>query len=144
MSDVVAKNREVRFFGILRESPAFHFYLLQAVAFLYLAFRFASRNYTVYGILPDEAFDYPRAYLNELWPLPPLHFPADERGRPLWESVSFGNSSRFGGFVYVFLRGFADDGPPGTGLYVARPDWLDVVGWETALMHQIEPSEGRR
>ncbi len=65
-------NREVRFFGVLRESPALHFYLLQAVGFLYLAWRFASRNYTVYGILPDAAFDFPRAYPGELWPVPPL------------------------------------------------------------------------
>lgn len=67
-------NPEVRFFGILRESPALHFYLLQAVGFLYLAWRFASRDYTVYGSLPDAAFDFPRAYPNELWPVPPLWF----------------------------------------------------------------------
>jgi len=57
-------NRLLRFFGILRESPALHFYLLQAVVFLYLAWRFASRNYTVFGVLPDEAFTYPRGHVN--------------------------------------------------------------------------------
>src|SRR5262245_3584093 len=67
-------SREVRFFGVLRESPALHFYLLQAVGFLYLAWRFASRSYVVYGILPDEAFDFPRPYQTELWPVPWLHF----------------------------------------------------------------------
>ncbi len=67
-------NRELRPFGVLRESPALHFYLLQAVGFLYLAWRFASRDYTVYGMLPAEAFDFPRAYQSELWPIPPLHF----------------------------------------------------------------------
>ena len=32
-------------------------------------------------------------------PLPPLKYSADERGRPLWETFSFGDSGRFGGFV---------------------------------------------
>jgi predicted DCC family thiol-disulfide oxidoreductase YuxK len=65
-------HRELRFFGVLRESPALHLYLLQAVAFAYLAYRFASRDYTVYGLLPDDAFDFPRTYLNELLPVPGL------------------------------------------------------------------------
>lgn len=64
----------MRLFGVLRESPALHVYLMQAVGFLYLAYRFASRDYSVYGLLPDEAFAYPRNYQTELWPLPPLHF----------------------------------------------------------------------
>lgn len=67
-------NRAVRFFGVLRESPAFHFYLLQLVGFLYLAYRFASRNYTVYGLLPPDAFDFPRGQLNELLPVPAVWF----------------------------------------------------------------------
>ncbi len=68
------ENPAVRFFGVLRESPAFHFHLLQLVGFLYLADRFASRNYTVYGLLPADAFDFPRGQLNELLPIPAVWF----------------------------------------------------------------------
>ncbi|MCB9554447.1 MAG: PD-(D/E)XK nuclease family protein, partial [Myxococcales bacterium] len=39
----------------------------------------------------------------------------------------------FGGLLYVFLRGFAADGPPGTGVYYARPSWEEVVGYEESL-----------
>ncbi len=67
-------NRRLRPFGVLRESPAFHFYLLQAVGFLYLAWRFASRNYTVFGVLPPDAFDYPRGHVFELLPIPSVWF----------------------------------------------------------------------
>lgn len=68
------RPRGPRFFGVLRESPALHFHLMQAVGFLYLAWRFASRSYEVYGILPDSAFEFPRPYPSELWPVPPLFF----------------------------------------------------------------------
>jgi predicted DCC family thiol-disulfide oxidoreductase YuxK len=71
---VMSRNREVRFFGVLRESPALHFYLMQFVAFGYLAYRFLSRNYTVFGQLPDTAYIYPRVWLNEWFPVPPQWF----------------------------------------------------------------------
>ncbi len=41
--------------------------------------------------------------------------------------------ARFGGLLYVFLRGFAADGPPGTGIYFARPTWDEVIGYEESL-----------
>jgi predicted DCC family thiol-disulfide oxidoreductase YuxK len=71
---VSARDKEVRFFGILRESPPLHFYLLQFIGFLYIFYIFSSRNYTVYGLLPDDAFNYPRSFLNEFLPIPLLHF----------------------------------------------------------------------
>ena len=64
---------EVRFIGVLRESPPLHFYLLQAVTFFYMFWRFASRDYTVYGFLADQAFDYPRPRIMEVWAVPPSH-----------------------------------------------------------------------
>ena len=67
-------NRELRFFGVLRESPALHFYLMQFVAFAYVFYRFASRSYEVYGRFPHEMFDFPRRYVVELWPTPGLYF----------------------------------------------------------------------
>ncbi len=42
-------------------------------------------------------------------------------------------AERFGGLLYVFLRGFAADGPPGTGVYFARPSWEEVLGYEESL-----------
>jgi len=65
---------EIRWFGILRPAPAFHFYLMQAVGFLYLAYRFASRDYSIYGHLADTYFNYPRTFSFELWGTPLLHF----------------------------------------------------------------------
>lgn len=65
---------EWRPYGILRSSPALHFYLFQAVGFLYLAYRFASRNYTGMGLYPAEAFEFPRTYLVEFLPIPALWF----------------------------------------------------------------------
>lgn len=67
-------NGEIRLFGIFRDSPPLHFYLVQLGAFSYFLYRFASRDYTVYGFLPHEMFDYPRGFVLELWPLPFLHF----------------------------------------------------------------------
>ena len=67
-------SEEVRFLRVLSESPPLHFYLLQFVGFAYLFYRFASRNYAVYGLLPDDAFQYPRCPPVELLPVPVLHF----------------------------------------------------------------------
>ena len=67
-------TREVRFFGILRGSPPLHFYLIQFVGFAYLLYRFLSRDYTVYGYLSPDMFNFPRTFGMELWPIPLLHF----------------------------------------------------------------------
>ncbi|MCZ6674811.1 MAG: hypothetical protein O7C75_17920 [Verrucomicrobia bacterium] len=67
-------RREVRWMGIFRDSPALHFYLMQAVVFSYMAFRLLSRSYEAYGNLPDEFFDFPRRYVVELWPIPAMYF----------------------------------------------------------------------
>jgi len=65
---------EYRQFPILSSSPALHFYLLQFVSFGYILFRFLSRNYTVYGLIPKELFNYPRSNFLELWPTPILEW----------------------------------------------------------------------
>ncbi len=61
--------REVRGFGVFRVSPPLHFYLAQFVIFAYMAYRFASRNYTVHGLLEEQMFDYPFSFRMELWPV---------------------------------------------------------------------------
>jgi exodeoxyribonuclease V beta subunit len=38
--------------------------------------------------------------------------------------------ARFGGLLYCYLRGMV---APGEGLWSTRPDWDDVVAWDTAL-----------
>ena len=67
-------NTEVRFIGFFKKSPPLHLYMMQFIGFSYLGYRFASRNYTVYGFLPDEAFNYSRTLANQFVPLPVLHF----------------------------------------------------------------------
>jgi len=54
-------NREIRFMGVLRESPPLHFYLMQFTGFAYFLYRFLSRDYTVYGFVPDPMFNYRKA-----------------------------------------------------------------------------------
>ncbi len=39
----------------------------------------------------------------------------------------------FGGLLYVFLRGLGAESSEGDGVYFERPDWTDVVRWETEL-----------
>jgi hypothetical protein len=67
-------NPEIRFMGVFRESPPFHFYLMQFVGFSYFLYRFASRNYTVYGFLPPDMFNYPRISTFGMWPIPLSYF----------------------------------------------------------------------
>ncbi|MCA9554406.1 MAG: UvrD-helicase domain-containing protein [Myxococcales bacterium] len=43
--------------------------------------------------------------------------------------------ARFGGAVYVFVRGMADQPDGATGLYFARPSWHDVLRSEATLQH---------
>jgi exodeoxyribonuclease V beta subunit len=39
-------------------------------------------------------------------------------------------AARFGGLLYCFLRGFEAQG---FGLWSARPDWSEVLGWDEIL-----------
>lgn len=75
-ADRHGKDPLVRPFGFFKEAPPLHFWMLQAVAFLYIAYRFASRNYTVYGFLDAEFFDYATSQNThvEFWPRPLIHF----------------------------------------------------------------------
>jgi exodeoxyribonuclease V beta subunit len=41
---------------------------------------------------------------------------------------------RFGGLLYVFLRGVSPTGDGKSGLYFARPSWREIVSYESALM----------
>jgi exodeoxyribonuclease V beta subunit len=41
---------------------------------------------------------------------------------------------RFGGLLYVFLRGVIPTGDGRSGLYFARPSWREIVSYESELM----------
>jgi exodeoxyribonuclease V beta subunit len=43
--------------------------------------------------------------------------------------------SRFGGLLYVFLRGVAHPGDGKAGFYFARPSWNEIVTYESELMN---------
>jgi exodeoxyribonuclease V beta subunit len=43
--------------------------------------------------------------------------------------------SRFGGLLYVFLRGVAQPGDGKAGFYFARPSWNEIVTYESELMN---------
>lgn len=45
---------------------------------------------------------------------------------------------RFGGLLYVFLRGVGADADPSYGIYFQRPDWRDICRYESALMERGE------
>ncbi len=45
---------------------------------------------------------------------------------------------RFGGLLYVFLRGVGADTDPSQGIYFQRPDWRDICRYEAALMERSE------
>ena len=55
-----------------KEDYPLNFYVIQLVSFLYMAYRFASRDYSIYGMLTSEYFDYPRKFIFEIWPIPLL------------------------------------------------------------------------
>jgi exodeoxyribonuclease V beta subunit len=42
--------------------------------------------------------------------------------------------ARFGGLLYVFLRGVLPTGDGRSGFYFARPAWSEIVGYESELM----------
>ncbi len=68
-----SQNRDIRFMGIFTPAPPLPVYIMQAVVFAYGLWRFMSRDYTVYGFLPDHMFNFPRHFNYELWPVPLLH-----------------------------------------------------------------------
>ena len=90
-----AKPKTTRWFGIIRPAPPLHFHILQGTAFLYLGYRLASRNYALYGHLPEQAFHYPDRYVLETGPLleAPLshwttfHFIYDILGHPGYDTL---------------------------------------------------------
>jgi exodeoxyribonuclease V beta subunit len=51
--------------------------------------------------------------------------------------------SRFGGLLYVFLRGVSPSGSGNAGFYFARPSWKEIVTYESELMNR-EPDSGLR
>lgn len=51
--------------------------------------------------------------------------------------------SRFGGLLYVFLRGVAQAGDGKFGFYFARPSWNEIVTYESDLMTREPDSELR-
>ena len=62
-------QREIRPFRPFDESPPLHFYIIQFVSFAYLLYRFASRDYTVYGFFPHDTFEI-YGWTEVLWPVP--------------------------------------------------------------------------
>jgi exodeoxyribonuclease V beta subunit len=48
---------------------------------------------------------------------------------------------RFGGLLYVFLRGVGGDAKPESGTYFVRPDWSEIVSYESGLI--ATSTEGR-
>lgn len=122
--DMSHANREFRFFGIFRESPPLHFYMLQFVGFAYLAYRFASRNYGSYGLIPDDKFCWLFPFDGELWPMPLHHILS-------------------GQFLYFFLQRPTPEGihwmqgiviaACGLGIVGVAPRWCAAVAFAVAF-----------
>ena len=51
--------------------------------------------------------------------------------------------SRFGGLLYVFLRGVSQTGDGDSGFYFARPSWNEVLTYESELLSREPGSELR-
>jgi exodeoxyribonuclease V beta subunit len=51
--------------------------------------------------------------------------------------------ARFGGLLYVFLRGVTHPGDGKAGFYFARPSWSEIVSYESELMNPDYDSELR-
>jgi exodeoxyribonuclease V beta subunit len=49
--------------------------------------------------------------------------------------------SRFGGLLYVFLRGVSHAGDGKTGFYFERPSWNEIVTYESELMNHESDAE---
>ena len=52
------------FFDYQKEDYPYHFWLIQFIVFLYCIVRLVSRDYTIYGELPLEYFNYTRPFLS--------------------------------------------------------------------------------
>jgi exodeoxyribonuclease V beta subunit len=50
-------------------------------------------------------------------------------------------NAKFGGLLYVFLRGVVRNGDGRAGLYFARPSWNEIVTYESELMRRDSNSE---
>ncbi|HZC45599.1 MAG TPA: hypothetical protein VE243_03930 [Candidatus Acidoferrum sp.] len=50
-------------------------------------------------------------------------------------------NSKFGGLLYVFLRGVSREGDGRTGFYFARPSWNEIVSYESDLLNRASNSE---
>jgi exodeoxyribonuclease V beta subunit len=53
-------------------------------------------------------------------------------------------SVRFGGLVYVFLRGFKEAAPDRPAIYFDRPAWSDILAYEKEMIGRGESSRGVR
>src|SRR4029077_7511477 len=51
--------------------------------------------------------------------------------------------ARFGGLLYVFLRGVTQPCSGKAGFYFARPSWNEIVTYESELMNPDHNSEQR-
>jgi len=49
--------------------------------------------------------------------------------------------ARFGGLLYVFLRGVSHAGNGKTGFYFARPSWNEIVTYESELLSRDSTAE---
>lgn len=67
-------QQDVRWYGIFRRSSPVHLYLLQFTTFTYMLYRLISRDYRVYGLIPEKMFDYQREFIIELYPIPLTYF----------------------------------------------------------------------
>jgi|GEM_PF-1567961 hypothetical protein len=112
------------FLGIIRNSPPLHFYLLQFIAFSYLLFRFLSRDFSVYGLLPEDAFNYPRTFGMELWPIPLLHLTTFQF---IYDIIPRPNQP------VILTMQFCVIGASGTGLLGIRPKLCAIVAFAFAM-----------
>lgn len=62
--------RNFNFWGVFKGSAHYHLYVIQFALFAYAFLRFSSRDYSIYGLLPPDYFNYPREFNLELWPVP--------------------------------------------------------------------------
>jgi len=49
--------------------------------------------------------------------------------------------ARFGGFLYLFVRGLDPDGKPGVGIHFERPLWSDVMAWDEEMRDGPDPRD---
>ena len=69
----MSKYNGIRFYKPFGIGAAFHFYLLQAVASLYMIYRLISRDYSHLGLFSAENRLFGRGLFHELFPVPPSY-----------------------------------------------------------------------